>query len=112
MSSLVRSNRDIKPKNQASIEDFNKKQSTKEKQDINKNDKNVTSVTFNTNLKINNHIRNKLQAMALTGLAENQKDAIEIALAAYMESLTKNEREAVDLQANTLEARDVSKKNK
>ncbi|WP_353485812.1 DUF5388 domain-containing protein [Apilactobacillus xinyiensis] len=111
MSSLVRSNRDIKPKNQASINDFNKKADTKKDKNNPKN-KNVTSVTFNTNLKINNHIRNKLQAIALTGLAENQKDAIEIALAAYLESLTKNEREAINLQANTLEARDVSKKNK
>ncbi|WP_260340281.1 DUF5388 domain-containing protein, partial [Levilactobacillus parabrevis] len=29
------------------------------------------SVTFDTNLKINNHIRNKLQAMAVLGYSDN-----------------------------------------
>ncbi|MDT7020104.1 DUF5388 domain-containing protein (plasmid) [Levilactobacillus namurensis] len=70
------------------------------------------SVTFDTNLKINNHIRNKLQAMAVLGYSDNQKAAIEVALSVYIESLTSDERKELEFQIDSLEKRDVRVKNK
>ncbi|MGJ3707157.1 DUF5388 domain-containing protein [Levilactobacillus brevis] len=70
------------------------------------------SVTFDTNLKINNHIRNKLQAMAVLGYSDNQKAAIEVALSVYIESLTSDERKELEFQIDSLEKRDVRVKSK
>ncbi|MBS0948684.1 DUF5388 domain-containing protein [Levilactobacillus brevis] len=74
--------------------------------------KTVDSVTFDTNLKINNHIRNKLQAMAVLGYSDNQKAAIEVALSVYIESLTSDERKELEFQIDSLEKRDVRVKSK
>lgn len=110
MSSLVRSNRNIQPKNQANISDFDDKSKNKDGQKAKEN--NVTTVTFNTNLKMSNHTRNYLQSIALLGFAENQKSALDIAISAYLDSLTKEERDSIELQYKTLEKRDVNAKNK
>ena len=105
---LIRSNRNpIKPDKQAEISDFsnsNKGIKTPQNQ--------VASVTFDTNLKINNHIRNKLQAMAVLGYSDNQKAAIEVALSVYIESLTSDERKELEFQIDSLEKRDVRIKSK
>ena len=74
--------------------------------------KNKDQVTFDTNLKISNHSRNKLQAMASIGYSENQRTALDIALQAWYEALTLNEQKEFDLQVHTLEQRDVRMKNK
>lgn len=60
---LIRSNRNsVKPDKRAEILGFsNSNQETQ----TSKNQ--VASGTFDTNLKINNHIRNKLQTMAVLG---------------------------------------------
>lgn len=74
--------------------------------------KSKDQVTFDTNLKISNHSRNKLQAMASIGYSENQRTALDIALQAWYEALTLNEQKEFDLQVHTLEQRDVRMKNK
>ena len=43
---------------------------------------NKDQVTFDTNLKISNHSRNKLQTMASIGYSENQRSAVDVALQA------------------------------
>ena len=74
--------------------------------------KNDDHVTFNTNLKISNHSRNKLQAMASIGYSENQRSAVDVALQAWYDTLTVNEQKEFDLQVHTLEQRDVKIKSK
>lgn len=74
--------------------------------------KSKDQVTFDTNLKISNHSRNKLQAMASIGYSENQRTALDIALQAWYEALTLNEQKEFDLQVHTLEQRDVRMKSK
>lgn len=60
---LIRSNRNsVKPDKRAEILDFS---NSNQKTQTSKNQ--VASGTFDTNLKINNHIRNKLQTMAVLG---------------------------------------------
>ena len=74
--------------------------------------KNKDQVTFDTNLKISNHSRNKLQAMASIGYSENQRSAVDVALQAWYDTLTVNEQKEFDLQVHTLEQRDVKIKSK
>lgn len=73
---------------------------------------NKDQVTFDTNLKISNHSRNKLQAMASIGYSENQRSAVDVALQAWYDTLTVNEQKEFDLQVHTLEQRDVKIKSK
>lgn len=100
-------NRDkFKPQKSAKASDFDKNSNSKQE------DNSVTSVTFDTNLRINNHSRNRLQAMVLSGNAESQKDAINIALASYFEGLTNDQKKTIDTFTESLEKRDVRVKNK
>ena len=73
---------------------------------------NKDQVTFDTNLKISNHSRNKLQAMASIGYSENQRTAVDVALQVWYDTLTMNEQKEFDLQVHTLERRDVRFKRK
>ena len=73
---------------------------------------NKDQVTFDTNLKISNHARNKLQAMASIGYSENQRTAVDIALQAWYDNLTMNKQKEFDLQVHTFEIRDVRIKRK
>ncbi|MBS0953558.1 DUF5388 domain-containing protein [Lactiplantibacillus plantarum] len=107
-NSLIRSNRNKnnvipKPAKQAKASDF----------DTNAGDnKTVSSVTFDTNLKISNHTRNKLQAMAMIGYAENQRLSVDTAIQSFYEQLSTNEQREFDLQVSTLESRDIKLKSK
>ena len=105
-NSLIRSNRNkknITPKVIAKAEDF-----TPEK----KLNVPATSVSFDTNLKISNHSRNKLQAIANLGYADSQKSALDLALQAFIDNLSSSEQKSFSLQTDTLEARDARLKNK
>jgi len=101
---LIRSNRDrekeemLKPQQTAT--GFDKKESKKTQQEI-------ASVTFDTNLKISNHTRNRLQAMTTLGYAETQKEAIDVVLEYFVNSMTESEKKAFLFQCATLEKRDV-----
>lgn len=109
LNPLVNSNRKRK------TEDFNPQVSA-HASDFDKTEKplnnTVSSVTFDTNLKISNHSRNKLQAMASIGYSENQRSAVDVALQAWYDTLTVNEQKEFDLQVHTLEQRDVKIKSK
>lgn len=103
-SNRKRNNDDFQPKVTAKASDFDRSEDQARKT--------VSSVTFDTNLKISNHSRNKLQAMASIGYSENQRTALDIALQTWYEALTVNEQKEFDLQVHTLEQRDVRMKNK
>ena len=111
-NSLIRSNRNNtessipKPEKQAKASDF-----VNPAKD-NPTNKEISSVTFNTNLKISNHTRNKLQAKSMIGYAENQRLSVETAIHSFYEQLSINEQKEFDLQVSTLESRDVKMKSK
>ncbi|MGO3601484.1 MAG: DUF5388 domain-containing protein [Enterococcus faecalis] len=104
-NSLIQSNRNkknITPKVIAKAEDF-----TPEK----KSNVPATNVSFDTNLKISNHSRNKLQSIANLGYADSQKSALDLALQAFIDNLSSAEQKAFALQNETLEARDARLKS-
>jgi Holliday junction resolvasome RuvABC DNA-binding subunit len=97
--SLIKSNRtakELQPEKTASVKDFENKPAKK-----------ATEVTFNTNLKITNHSRNKLQALMTLGYTQSQKDAIDLLFQSYREQLDADSRKELDLQIKTLERRDA-----
>lgn len=110
MSDLVRSNKskkinrghDIKPKETFDINSIGTKT------DQSKTDR----VTFYANVRINNHIKNKLEALSTIGIAKSQKEALESALDYYIESLPEEYKRKLKIQVATLEDRDVIIKNK
>ncbi len=93
---LIKSNRntkDLQPKNTASLEELQEKK--------------PKTVTFDTNLKITNHARNKLMAMNVLGYTESQKDAIDLLFQSFREQLDADSRKEIDFQIKTLEKRDA-----
>lgn len=119
MSSLVRSNRskskkidrghDIKPENTFSLDNLNS--NNKNNNEAQTPTKNVDRVTFYANIRINNHIKNKLEALAMLGIAKSQKQAVEIAIDYYLESLSDEQKRRYDIAVKTLEDRDVLQKS-
>lgn len=105
-NSLIRSNRNVEftAEENAKASDFDS--------NAGKENSKVDTVTFDTNIKISNHTRNKLQAMATLGFARDQKSAVDIIFAAYREGLPTEERKELDTQIATFETRDVRLKNK
>lgn len=69
-------------------------------------------VTFNTNIKISNHTRNRLQALANLGYASSQKDAIDLIFSAYLDTLLDSEKKELELQIDVLERKDAKLKKK
>lgn len=104
MSNLVQSNRkknktinrghDIKPESTFSLENNLEK-------------KKVDRVTFYANLRINNHLRNKLEAISTIGISKTNKQSLEIALDYYIDSLPDEQKKKLELIINTLEEKDV-----
>lgn len=101
MGKLIKSNKtaeELRPEKMFKMEDLNgpktKKATPKE-------------VTFNTNLKITNHTRNKLQALMTLGYTSTQKDAVDLLYSSYREMLDPSEQKELDIQIKTLELRDV-----
>ena len=72
----------------------------------------VERVTFYANIRINNHIKNKLEALTMLGLAKSQKQAVEIALDYYLNSLPDDFKRKYKIAVKTLEDRDVLIKSK
>lgn len=72
----------------------------------------IDSVTFYANVRINNHIKNKLEALSTVGLAKSQKEAMDMAIDFYIESLPDEHKRKLKTQIATLEERDVLIKNK
>ena len=122
MSSLVRSNRnkskkidrghDIKPENTFSLNELEEKQLQENKKPQTPQKNVVERVTFYANIRINNHIKNKLEALTMLGLAKSQKQAVEIALDYYLNSLPDDFKRKYKIAVKTLEDRDVLIKSK
>lgn len=122
MSSLVRSNRnkskkidrghDIKPENTFSLNELEEKQPQENKKPQTPKKNVVERVTFYANIRINNHIKNKLEALTMLGLAKSQKQAVEIALDYYLNSLPDDFKRKYKIAVKTLEDRDVLVKSK
>lgn len=122
MSSLVRSNRnkskkidrghDIKPENTFSLNELEEKQPQENKKPQTPKKNVVERVTFYANIRINNHIKNKLEALTMLGLAKSQKRAVEIALDYYLNSLPDDFKRKYKIAVKTLEDRDVLVKSK
>ena len=122
MSSLVRSNRnkskkidrghDIKPENTFSLNELEEKQLQENKKPQTPKKNVVERVTFYANIRINNHIKNKLEALTMLGLAKSQKQAVEIALDYYLDSLPDDFKRKYKIAVKTLEDRDVLIKSK
>lgn len=134
MASIVNSNRkkrnsldrghDIKPAtsfSMDSLEDTPKKEAKEETKEattqvapevVAPDTKKIDRVTFYANVRINNHIKNKLEALTNIGLAKSQKDALDRALEYYVDSLPDETKRKFNIQVATLEERDVTLKSK
>ena len=102
-NSLDRGKR-IEPENSTSIKDLSNpgEQSKSSK---------IESVTYYANVRINNHIKNKAEALSIIGVAKSQKDAIDRALDSFVEQLSDDEKRSFKNQLATLEAKDVKMKS-
>ena len=69
-------------------------------------------VTFYANVRINNHIKNKAEALSAIGLYKSQKEAIDEALDYLINSLPNEDKRRLKFQIETLEDRDVRMKGK
>ena len=98
--------KDIKPKNTFSVDDLVTPDlpQTKSKSETDR-------VTFYANVRINNHIKNKAEALSSIGLFKSQKDAISDALDYFIDSLPADDKRRYKLQLETLEERDVRIRN-
>lgn len=100
MGNLIKSNKtaqELQPKKTASIKELTGKIVAK-------------SVTFNTNLKISNHSRNKLQALMNLGYSASQKDAIDFLFENFKNQLSNSEKKELEFQLKVLEKRDAKLK--
>ena len=104
--SLVQSNRKkktldrgapIKPEHTVSLDDVETIESRRESQ--------------YANVRIDNHIRNKLEGLVSLGLAKSQKEAVNNAVEYYISSLSTEDRRAFKTVIETLEGRDVRMAN-
>ena len=74
------------------------------------NDNNGKRITFYSNVRINNHIKNKAEALSSIGLYKSQKEAIDEALDYLIDSLPSEDKRRLKFQIETLEERDVRMK--
>lgn len=99
---------DIKPKNTFTTDDLKSNNGKPSKPG-----KSVTdSVTFYANVRINNHIKNKAEALSGIGLYKSQKDAIDNALDYLIYSLDAEDKRKFTFQLDILESRDARTRGK
>lgn len=87
----------LKPNDSFKINDTKAKQAQK----------NIDRVTFDTSVRMNNHIKNQLQAMTLLGIAKNQAEAIDLMLVEWLNSIDESTEQMFKLQVDMLEKKDV-----
>ncbi|MYV16442.1 DUF5388 domain-containing protein [Furfurilactobacillus milii] len=80
--------------------------------EMNNSKSDVELVSYITSVRVDNHIKNQLQAMSIIGYATSQKDAIETMISAWRESQSPEQLRLFDAQVKTLEAKDVRLKSK
>lgn len=106
MSNLLNSNRDLKdlqPKNTFNSKDLNEEKEHKDTKITKK--KREKSV----NMKISKSSRDFLVAMVTLSYAKNQKDAVDMLVASFKESLTPAERQLFDQQLNILSGKSTGR---
>lgn len=102
----------IVPEKKFTIKDLNSEdKSTTKSENINSDSK-TDRITFYANVRINNHIKNKAEALSAIGLYKSQKEAIDEALDYLINSLPNEDKRRLKFQIETLEERDVRMKNK
>lgn len=100
MSNLLNSNRDLKdlqPKSTFDDKDLNNEEKEHKDTKITKK-KREKSV----NMKVSKSSRDALVAMVTLSYAKNQKDAVDLLVAKFKESLSTSERQLFDQQLNIL----------
>lgn len=88
------------PEKSVSISSFNDNQ-----KEI--NNKQINKVTFDTTLRMNNHLKNFMKAMVILGDSSTQQKALQKLQESYMEQLNDDERKTLRLQIETLEHSDA-----
>lgn len=74
--------------------------------------KNVDRVTFDTSVRMNNHIKNQLQAMTLLGIAKNQAEAVDLMLVEWLNHIDESTEQMFKMQVDMLEKKDALNFNK
>lgn len=74
-----------------------------------RNQKKVDSVTFDTTLRIDNHLKNFMKAMVILGDTATQQKALKKLQTSYFESITEEEQKTLEMQIKTLEKSDALK---
>lgn len=105
MSNLLRTNRELKDLQPEST--FNDK-------DLNNNEEKDTKITKkkrekSVNMKISKSSRDFLVAMVTLSYAKNQKNAVDMLVASFKESLTPAERQLFDQQLNILSGKSTGR---
>lgn len=102
----------IVPEKKFTIEDLNSEDKNTTKSKNLNSDSKTDRITFYANVRINNHIKNKAEALSAIGLYKSQKEAIDEALDYLINSLPNEDKRRLKFQIETLEERDVRMKNK
>lgn len=105
----------IEPEKKFTVEDLNENTKTSESMEQeNETNPNQDSnrITFYANVRIDNHIKNKAEALSAIGLYKTQKEAIDEALDYLINSLPSEDKRRLKFQIETLEERDVRIKRK
>ncbi|MBU5273683.1 DUF5388 domain-containing protein [Levilactobacillus brevis] len=71
--------------------------------------KSVSSVTFDTTLRIDNHLKNFMKAMVILGYSSTQQNGLAQLQKNFFESLTESEQNTLTTQIQTLETGDANK---
>lgn len=99
---------DITPKDTFKVTDLETTNEIEPKLSLSKTDR----ITFYANVRIDNHIKNKAEALSSLGLYKSQKEAIDEALDYLIDSLSSEDKRRLKFQIETLEERDIKLKNK
>ncbi|BAN08139.1 conserved hypothetical protein (plasmid) [Levilactobacillus brevis KB290] len=89
------------PQKEISISSLNESNKTKSKQ--------IDGVTFDTTLRIDNHLKNFMKAMVILGYSSTQQNGLAQLQKTFFESLTESEQNTLTTQIQTLETGDANK---
>lgn len=105
----------IEPEKKFTVKDLNENTKTpgsiEQGNETNQN-QDSNRITFYANVRIDNHIKNKAEALSAIGLYKTQKEAIDKALDYLITSLPSEDKRRLKFQIETLEERDVRFKRK
>lgn len=93
------------PQKSVSIDEFNDQIPQKQR-------KQISEVTFDTTLRMTNHLKNFMKAMVILGYATTQQKALKKIQESYMEQLSDDERKTLRFQIETLEKSDALNSHK